>query len=233
MSEHHEPRRRAVSTKAFTNHPHSADALGENVPKRRPSLASPLPPSPIVPSTPLPRPNPSVVNHQRLLQQRPSTATSTSSSNPSDPPSTRALMKRLLAKPAPPSSPSSPSPSMSTGFHHPNTNEDDHERHIACSRDQDSPSSALPTPRSTNEFDKSIRALDLVGQIDISMTHCTTAGLDFITEAPGFAKKQRNLFRRRPSGTVTAPVPTSGTPLFFSFLLPFSLPTPSRISYRF
>ena len=237
MSEHREHRRRAVSNKALTKHPHSAAALGEDVPKRRPSLASPLPPSPIVPSTPLPRPNPSVANHQRPVQQRPSTATSTSSSNLSDPPSTRGLMKRLLAKPAPPSSPSAPSPSfsMSPGFHHANTNEDDYERHITCSQDQDPPTDALLTPRSTNEFDKSIRALDLVGQIDISMTPSTTAGLDIITDPPGFANKQRNVFRQRPSGTAvtTPPVPTLlsfGTLLFlfffpsaYSFLLEYPI----------
>lgn len=205
MSEHREPRR-AASTKG----------LGD-VPKRRPSLSSPLPPTPIVPSTPLPRRNPSV--HQRSLQQRPSTASSGSSarSNLSDPPSTRGLMKRLLAKPAPPSSPpsspSAPSPSlsMSPGFHHPNTTEDDHERHITCSQVEDPPTDALPTPCLTNEFDKSIRALDLVGQIDISMTPCTT------TETPGFANKQRNVFRLRPSGSAasTPPVLTSGNPLLF------------------
>ena len=232
MSEHREPRRRAVSTKGSTNHPRSAAALGA---KRRPSLASPLPPSPIVPSTPLPRPNPSVANHQRPLQQRPSTATSTSTSSTlSDPPSTRGLMKRLLAKPAPPSSPiaSSPSPSMSPGFHHANTNEDDHERHITCSHDQDPPTDALLTPHSTNEFDKSIRALDLVGQIDISMTPSTIAGLDFIAEPSGFANKQRNIFRRRPSGSAvtTPPVPTLGTPPpFFSF--PFFSTHPFFLDY--
>lgn len=208
MSEHRE-RRRAVSTKG----------LGD-VPKRRPSLSSPLPPTPIVPSTPLPRP----VN-QRSLQQRPSTNTSSGSSarsnlSASDPPSTRALMKRLLAKPAPPTSPpSSPSaPSMSPAFHHPNTTEDD-----PCSQDEDPPTDALPTPRSTNEFDKSIRALDLVGQIDISMTPII-AGLDFITETPGFANKQRNVFRLRPSGSAvtTPPVLTSGNHLLF-FLFSFQL----------
>ena len=236
MSEHREPRRRAVSTKGSTNHPRSAAAPGA---KRRPSLASPLPPSPSVPSTPLPRPNPSVANHQRPLQQRPSTATSTSTTSTlSDPPSTRGLMKRLLAKPAPPSSPSAPSPplSMSPGFHHANTNEDDHERHITCSHDQDPPADVLLTPRSTNEFDKSIRALDLVGQIDISMTPSTTTGIDFITEPPGFANKQRNIFRRRPSGSAvtTPPVPTLGTPLSLFFLLstyPFLLEYP--IGFKF
>ena len=216
-----EPRRRAVSTKVPPNH---VVAPGEYVPKRRPSLASPLPPSPIFPSTPLPRPNPSA-NHQRTLQQRPSTATSTSSSNPSDPPATRGLMKRLLAKPAPPSSPTTPSPSMS---HNAKSIEDGLEGHISSFQDQDPPIDAPLTPRSasTNEFDKSIRALDLVGQIDISMTPFTTAG----TEPPGFANKQRNVFRRTPSGTAITkpPVPTlltSGTAsAFFSFLLPFSLP---------
>ena len=37
-------------------------------------------------------------------------------------------------------------------------------------------------PSSTNEIDKSIRALDFAGQIDISMTPFTTTGLDSITE---------------------------------------------------
>lgn len=249
MSEHRERRQRAVSTKAFTNHPCSAAAHN---PKRRPSLASPLPPTPIVPST---RPIPSVTNHQRSFQQHPSTATSVSSTNLSEPPSTRALMKRLLAKPAPPSSPIAPflSPSMRPGFHHanPNTNEDDHETHITCSQDQDlgrhfitisssPPADAPMTSRSTNEFDNSMRALDLVGQIDISMAPCTTPGLDFNEEPPGFAKKQRNVFRSSPSGTAparvtTPPVPTlpsSGTP-FFSFLLSFCLPILFRIPYWF
>jgi hypothetical protein len=205
MSEHRERRR--------------AKGLGD-APKRRPSLASPLPPSPIVPSTPLPRGN----------HQRPRTA----SSARSDPPSTRGLMKRLLAKPAPPSSPSAPSsPSMCPGFHHPNTAEDDYEleRHITCSQDHP-PSDAPPTPRSTNEFDKSIRALDLVGQIDISMSPYATAGLDFITEPLGFANKQRNLFRLRPSGSAvtTPPALSPGTPpLFLFFFLsayPFLLEYP-------
>jgi hypothetical protein len=212
----HQPRQRA--------------ALGQDVPKRRPSLASPLPPTPFVPSTPLPRTNSSLAqhHHQPAFQQRPSTATSTSSSTLSDSPttcSTRGMMKRLLAKPAPPSSPSAPFslPSMKP-FHH----EDDHK--TQSTQDQDpvqeitisssQPNDALVTPRSANEFDKSIRALDLVGQIDISMAPCTTTSSDFLAEPSGSVKKQRNVFRRRPSGTaITTPsVPTSpfsGSPAFF------------------
>ena len=214
MSGYHQPRQRA--------------ALGQDVPQRRPSLASPLPPTPFVPSTPLPRANPDVAHyhhHQPTFQQRPSTATSTSSSTLSDSPttcSTRGMMKRLLAKPAPPSSPSAPFslPSMKP-FHH----EDDHK--TRTTQDQDpvqeittSSNDVLVTPRSTNEFDKSIRALDLVGQLDFSMVPCTTTSSDFLAEPSGSVKKQRNVFRRRPGGTaVTTPSvptsPSSGSPLFF------------------
>ena len=218
-----QPRRRA---EGFRNHhPYSAAALGQDVPKRRPSLASPLPPTPIVPSTPLPRVNPSSANHhyyQPAHQQPPSTVTSTSSSNLPDPPTARGMMKRLLAKPAPPSSPSAPfsSPSMRPGLYHANSNEDDHEKQITCPHDHQeitlssSPSTDdLLTPRLTNEFDKSIRALDLVGQIDISMSPCTSTYLDCVIEPPESAKKQRNVFYRSPSGTaVTIPsVPTTSS----------------------
>ena len=224
-----ESRRRPIG---HHRHPYSAAALGQDDPHRRPSLSSPSPPTPFVPSTPLPRANPSasVANHHyQPFQQRPSTATSTSSSNLSDTPSTRGMMKRLLAKLAPPSPPTAPFsfPSMRPGFHF----EDDHEKEIAFSQDQDTaqeitvssslPINGLSTPRSPNEFDKSIRALDLVGQTDFSLPY-------FVTKR----KKQRNVFRRSPSGTaITKPsVPTSGNFVFFSSVLPSVYP--SLVEYR-
>jgi len=204
--------------------------LTNHAPRRRPSLASPLPPTPIVPSTPLPRANPSRTqsHHYQLpayqQQQRPSTAPSTFSA---DPPDTRALMKRLMAKPAPPSS----SAAVAVGSPHMLSDE----QHKTSSQDQgpvqeieisvQPTSDSLSPPQSPNEFYKSIRALDLVGQTDISMSPCiisitteTRESLDVVQRQEpnlepdetlnkppresGSAKKQRNVLRRRPSANI-------------------------------
>lgn len=183
----------------MNGHPYSAAALGN---RRLPS------PSPIVPSTPIPRAN---LSHQAPYQRRPSAS---SIPNLSDAPNTRGLMKRLLAKPAPTSSSVVTIPTDRDEFQ---TNEDPGQE-ITIPRS----SNSLPSP---NEFEKSIRALDLIGQVDISMAPGTLQDREQAQtpSPPGSRKKQRNVLRRRPSGftqTTASQVPISpspGMPPFFAF----------------
>jgi hypothetical protein len=98
---------------ATCNPPHNTAALTPSPPKRKPSLASPSPPTPLIPSfnvatsrpgglptTPVP---PSTQTQNTSQSQYITTfqrATSTTSSP--DSPTSRAMMKRLLARPAAP-----------------------------------------------------------------------------------------------------------------------------------
>ena len=218
-------------------HPYSAAALNAPPPtKKRPSLSSPLPPSPIVPSTPLPK-----SKNQPAYQQRPSTAASTSSANLSDSPSTctRGMMKRLLAKPAPPSVALVPSsPSMRSN--HPKYNKEDQDPVPEIIISALPPRiDSLPSSQSSNDFDKSIRALDLVGQIEISMTPTETYTTRESVEinpnseptADDSAKRHRHLLRRRPSATTkitTIYLPSSSSGSFFFF---FFTATPFHFLY--
>lgn len=200
MTDYHEPRRRARKQKSliltidtdsaisesYRNHPYSANALQDTSAKRRPSLA---PPTPIIPSP------------QRQVY------------HPADPPpSTRAMMKRLLAKPAP--------VQLSVDTH------EDLAQEITLLPPPPRKGSLL-VPQSPNDFDKSIRALDLVGQVDISILPETDlversqsrAEHRSPSPTPSSGKRQRNILRRRPSGTTKNSKSTPGTllfPLFFA-----------------
>ena len=202
MTDYHEPRRRARKQKSliltidtdsaisesYRNHPYSANALQDTSAKRRPSLA---PPTPIIPSP------------QRQVYQ---------SADP--PPSTRGMMKRLLAKPAP--------VQLSVDTH------EDLAQEITLLPPPPPRKDSLVVPQSPNDFDKSIRALDLVGQVDISILPETDlvertqsrAEHRSPSPTPSSGKRQRNILRRRPSGNTKNSKSTPGTypsfsPFFF------------------
>lgn len=96
-----------------------------------------------------------------------------STSNP------RAMMKRLLSKPAPPSS---------------STTHRKHQETVQEIIISPPPRTDSLPPQSPNEFDKSIRALDLVGQIDISMPAYIESTRAFDPESVAdTVKKQQNV----------------------------------------